>query len=149
MVEAALNSRPLVPVSSDPNDLECLTPGHFLIGRPLLAIPESNVSDAQRSVQTRWKLIQQSFRSFWRRWSQEYLNTLQAHEKWVKSGDNLKVGTMVVVKTGDAPPLSWPLGRIVEVYPGTDQIVRVAKVLTSQGVFTRPVVKLVPLPTDP
>ncbi|XP_060845770.1 uncharacterized protein LOC132925386 [Rhopalosiphum padi] len=63
-VEAALNSRPLVPVSSDPNDLECLTPGHFLIGRPLLAIPESDVPDAQRSVQTRWKLIQQSFRSF-------------------------------------------------------------------------------------
>lgn len=77
------------------------------------------------------------------------MNTLQAREKWVKSGDNLKVGTMVVVKTGDAPPLSWPLGRIVEVYPGPDQIVRVAKVLTSQGVFTRPVVKLVPLPTDP
>jgi len=114
-VEAALNSRPLVPASSDPNDLECLTPGHFLIGRPLLTIPESEIPESQRSVQTRWKLIQQSFHSFWRRWSQEYLNTLQARGKWVKSGDNLKVGTMVVVKTGDAPPLSWSLGRIVEV----------------------------------
>lgn len=56
---------------------------------------------------------------------------------------------MVIVKTIDSPPLSWPMGRVVEVYPGTDHIVRVAKVVTSQGVFTRPVVKLVPLPTDP
>jgi len=68
---------------------------------------------------------------------------------WTKSGNNIEVGNMVIVKTIDSPPLSWPMGRVVEVYPGTDHIVRVAKVVTSQGVFTRPVVKLVPLPTDP
>lgn len=55
---------------------------------------------------------------------------------------------MVVIKINDAPPLSWPLGRVIEVYLGTDKIVMVAKVRTNQGVFTRPVVKLVPLPTD-
>lgn len=148
-VEAALNSRPLVPASADPNDLECLTPGHFLIGRPLLSIPDPEPSNTQASMRTRWKLLQQSFRFFWRRWSQEYLSTLQARGKWTKSGNNIEVGNMVIVKTIDAPPLSWPLGRVIEVYPGTDQIVRVAKVITSQGVFTRPVVKLIPLPTDP
>ena len=40
-VEACLNSRPLVPLSDDHSDLSALSPAHFLIGRPLLSLPES------------------------------------------------------------------------------------------------------------
>ena len=36
LVEQSLNARPLTAVSSDPNEIEALTPNHFLIGQPQL-----------------------------------------------------------------------------------------------------------------
>ncbi|XP_035229444.1 uncharacterized protein LOC118201442 [Stegodyphus dumicola] len=59
-VEACMNSRPLCAMSSDPNDFSALTPGHFLIGAPLLAIPESDLSDVKSSRLKRWSLVQQT-----------------------------------------------------------------------------------------
>ncbi|XP_008190090.1 uncharacterized protein LOC103311953 [Acyrthosiphon pisum] len=104
-VEAALNSRPLTPVTSDPEDLDCLTPGHFLIGQPLMSVPEEELSVKPVNIQRRWKLLQQTFQTFWRRWSSEYLNTLQARIRWSSSQENVKVGDMVVIKDNTAPPL--------------------------------------------
>ena len=47
-IEACLNSRPLTPLLEASDGLDVLTPGHFLIGRPITSLPDS--PDCYRSV---------------------------------------------------------------------------------------------------
>ena len=51
LVQQTLNSRPLTHVSDDPEDLEAITPNHFLLDRP--AISEPLIPDASRYVNSR------------------------------------------------------------------------------------------------
>ena len=39
-------------------------------------------------------------------------------------------------------PAKWPLGKIIEVYPGQDGLIRVVSVKTASGVYKRPVNKV-------
>lgn len=146
-VEAVLNSRPLCSLSSDPSEFAALTPGHFLVGRELLAVPEYELSEEPAHSLTRWQLVQQVSQQFWRLWRKDYLHTLQQRPKWLNKSRDLRVGELVLIHS-DSPPLQWHLGRVTQVHPGTDGVVRVVKVRTRTGEFTRPVVKLSPLPIE-
>jgi len=75
-VEACLNSKPLRALSDDPDDLDALTPGHFLIGAPLNAVPEASLLDVSPNQLGRWRLLQQMRDHLWQRWSKEYLRKL-------------------------------------------------------------------------
>jgi hypothetical protein len=123
LIEACLNSRPLTPLSDDPNDLEPLTPGHFLIGTALIAPAEYNLGEVPDNRLSRWQRVEKLRQEFWRRWSTEYLNQLQPRNKWQKTNLRpLKVGSMVILREENVPPLQWKLGRIVELHPGSDGI---------------------------
>lgn len=93
-------------------------------------------------------MIRQAQQSFWRRWSHEYLQTLQGRKKWFKQTENLAVGDLVVVHTPNRPPMSWQLGRISEVHPGPDGVIRVVTIRTADGLLKRPVVKVTKLPVE-
>lgn len=146
-IEAILNSRPLTPLSSDPEDLTPLTPGHFLIGRPLTALPEKMYPENISATRlTRFQRIEQIRQHFWTRWSKEYVAELQQRVKWRSCKYSLKPNTLVLVKEDHIPPLKWKLGRIVAVHPGSsDGICRVADIKTANGVVRRSFSKIVPL----
>lgn len=147
-VEAVLNSRPICPLSSDPSDLETLTPGHFLIQRPLNQAPITDLPHMPNNRFARWQLVQRIRNDFWKRWQTEYLHTLQQRSKWLVPKVPIAMDTLVLLKDDNAPPLSWPKGRISRLFPGPDGIARVAEVRTISGILTRPLAKLCPLPSQ-
>lgn len=147
-IEAVLNSRPLSPLSDDPDDLSALTPGHFLIGDTPTIIPEPMLNSVNCSRLSRWQLLKQLLDSFWIRWSKEYLQRYHDVSKWNKPEPSISIGSLVLVVDERYPPSKWPLGRVIDVHPGPDGHVRVVTVRTQVSVFKRPIVKLCPLPIN-
>ena len=146
-VEACLNSRPLSSLSNDPNDLNPLTPGHFLIGDSPSAVPQPNLSEIAQNRLNRFQHLQQMLQHFWKRWKNEYLNQLQQRHKWAQPISNhLTPGTMVIVREDDLPPLKWRLGRITELHPGQDSVTRVVSVRVGKSVLKRLITKICILP---
>ena len=142
-IEACLNSRPLgtVPYNND-NGIEILTPGHFLIGRPIQALPDHPQSNQPQNFLRRWYLCQSLIRHFWERWRNEYLVALRTYSKWRNSTANLQAGDVVVVKEVNLVTSQWPIARIVETNAGRDRLVRVVTLKTKDGTYKRPVTKV-------
>ncbi|XP_020296240.1 uncharacterized protein LOC109861138 [Pseudomyrmex gracilis] len=147
-IEAILNSRPLCPLTDDPNDLDVLTPGHFLIGQPLTLVPEPNLIPIKTSRLSRWQRISQMLQNFWSKWSRAYLQRFQAIYKWKHRSTPIRIGTLVLIVDERYPPSKWPLGRVIETYPGPDNEIRVASIRTATSIIKRPIVKLCPLPVE-
>ncbi|KAF6203560.1 hypothetical protein GE061_001892 [Apolygus lucorum] len=146
--EGVLNSRPLQSMSDSPDDLEALTAGHFLIGQPLNALPELDLSDIPEGRLSRWQFVRQRMQHFWARWRDEYLSTLQVRQKWSKHVPNLRVNDLVIVSDRNAAPMEWPLARIVATHPGDDGVVRVVTLKTARGTYKRPIVNLILIPSS-
>ncbi|XP_058828602.1 uncharacterized protein LOC131688415 [Topomyia yanbarensis] len=151
-VEMCLNSRPLTPLPSDASDLEALTPGHFLVGSSLQAVPEPSVKDVAGNHLNHWEQTQRHLQRIWARWYPEYLQQLQSRAaKGCNPPVSIEPDKIVVIKEDNLPPTQWPLGKIVAVHPGADGIVRVVTLKTASAEnVVRPVAKLalLPMPSD-
>ena len=141
-VEGILNSRPLTPNSNDPDDLEPLTPNHLLLLRSNLNLPPGIFTKEDSYTTRRWKQVQFLADLFWKRWSREYLPTLQRRQKWLKARRNLTPGDLVLIVDQSVNRGSWPLARVLEVYTARDGYVRSARVATSTTTLVRPITKL-------
>ena len=148
-VEALLNACPLTHVSIDVNDLEPITPNHFLYGR---AIEYKPVIDSTNSSETasrqRIERVQALVQSAWERWMTEYLPNLIERKKWQIHRESLKIGDIVLVIQDNTPRGKWPLGRVIEVISSEDGLIRSANVKIGDKMYRRPVAKLCMLEID-
>lgn len=147
-IEAILNSRPLFPMSSDPNDLQPLTPAHFLVGRTITAFPDPDFTAINENRLSRYQRVQQLQQHFWERWNKEYISELQQRTKWKTTQTQLLEGALVLVKEDNLPAMKWKLGRVISVFKGKDKVARVANVKTIDGIIKRAFSKLCPLPLN-
>ena len=148
LVEYALNSRPLTPVSADPSDLGAITPNHFLLGNQANRIP-SIVGVDEFDHRKRYARAQSYANAIWARWLKEYVPTLNRRSKWQTPAEqHLKVGDLNWIVEEGNPRGYYPTARIEELRHGSDSVARSAVLRTSSGSLVRPLVKLVPiLPT--
>lgn len=137
--EAIMNSRPMCPLSDDPKDFQALTPSHFLIERTGQAIPEPSYDQVHVGRLSRFQHVQYMREHFWKRWSADYLHTLQTRQKWKDGVLDIKVGALVLLREENVPPQQWKLGRITATHPGKDKVVRVVTVKTANSEYKRAV----------
>ena len=64
-IEQVMNSHPLTRLTGCSEDRDALTPGHFLIGSSLLALPEPVDFNESSSHLQHWRLVQSMFQHFW------------------------------------------------------------------------------------
>ena len=145
LVEQALNSRPITPVSTDSRELEALTPNHFLLGQHATSFP-SLLPGEHFDHKKRYVRAQSYANAIWSRWLGEYVPSLNKRVKWHTHSDfTLKTGDLVWVIEPDSPRGYYPLARIVKLNYGQDGCARSALVRSATREVTRPTVKLAPV----
>ncbi|XP_073986124.1 uncharacterized protein [Rhodnius prolixus] len=140
--EATINSRPLTYISDDVDQMRALTPAMFLHNLPSSEVPDLDNID-ESSMKHRWRYLQRLRTSLRLRFRKEYLAYLVHRGK--REGKELQVGDVVLVGADQVKRINWPLGLIIETFPGKDGEVRVAKIKTAEGTYTRPFQRLYPL----
>lgn len=146
-IQAILNSTPLCFLHDGDQEDAVLTPGHFLTGGHLL-VPELEL-ESTGSIRNCWIMHQQTIRSFWHSWYNDYLNELQTRSKWHSTQPNFEVGDIVAVKDETLTNIGeWGLGRIEAVHPDANGHVRSVEVRLAGKTYTRGINRIIRLPVQ-
>ncbi|XP_026071297.1 uncharacterized protein LOC113051618 [Carassius auratus] len=145
-VSAIMNSRPLAPISSDPNSPALLTPATLLTQKVGVLSPPPGDFEKDFCRQ-KWKQVQQLASTFWERWRREYLVNLQSRRKWHTNQPNIREGDIVLMKEAQVKRNDWPMALVTKVFPGEDEKVRKIEIkVTKDGkckTYLRPVSQVI------
>lgn len=139
-VESCINSRPLTFVSDQPDFDHYLTPSHFILGRNITSKPPVDIEPytvTTKDLHDRERIGIQRLEHFWNVWRKDYIANLPPVVKGFNQKCKVDIGSTVLVKEVNMPKLQWPIGVIVNVYPGRDGLIRSVDVKTRKGVINR------------
>ena len=118
-----INERPIGRHSTSPDDKSYLCPNDLLLGCSTSRVPSGPFVQTNNS-QHRYEFIQKIVNNFWTRWTRDYFPSLIIQQKWHTMKRNLKKGDIVLIQDSNQIRGQWKLGKVSEVFPGEDGIVR-------------------------
>ncbi len=135
-VMAIINSRPLTPISTDVSMPQVLSPAMLLTQKASVAPAPPGNFELGHLHRSQWCQVQMLADSFWKRWKQEYLSTLQSRRKWTEESENIQEGDIVLLKDREAKRSEWPIGLVTKAVASSDGKTRKIMVKTAkQGVI--------------
>ncbi|XP_062537627.1 uncharacterized protein LOC134205940 [Armigeres subalbatus] len=132
--EDAINTRPLVYLPQDAEEIVAITPNHFLRGATKDAdLSVDGSADFAEALRNTYKRSQYIAEKMWQRWCREYLPTINSRSKWVVDQRQIQVRDLVFV-VNDRQQRNWIRGIVEELFKGRGARNRQVSVRTSQGV---------------
>jgi len=145
-IQDAINSRPLTYVESDPN-FKVITPNDFLKFDSKNTLVLDNVAGGELEVADSKQLVQSlenrasQLERLKEEWLTEYMLSLReaARDRYQDGWKNkIEEGEIVLISHPSKPRTYWQLGKVTELLPGLDGVVRTVKVLRpdrKEGVY--------------
>ncbi|XP_048751486.2 uncharacterized protein LOC125663228 [Ostrea edulis] len=146
---AIINSRPLVPVSTNPDSPLILTPAMLLTQKTEYEFEANSLGEFndRDMFKAEWRRVQALASVFWSRWKKEYLSLLQNRRKWTESRRDIAKGDVVLIRDKNVTQNCWPIGLVLKALKSSDDHVRKAEVRTivngKPAVYVRPVVDMI------
>ena len=131
-VEQIINNRPITQVSSDPSDMDALTPNQLVTMKADAQLPPGLFFADDNYARRRWRMVQHLANLFWSRWLKEYVPLLQKRQKWVRPQRNAAIDDVVLI-VDNVPRNVWTMGRIVSIQHDDKGLVRTASVKTKSN----------------
>jgi hypothetical protein len=142
-VAILLNERPIGKSSSDPDDGAYICPNDILLGRASNTVPQGPFRESN-IPRHRVEFCQKMLDSFWNRWYRDVFPSLIVpRRKWQTAKRNVCVDDYVLVMDTNPIRGHWKTGRVTNVFKGSDNRVRNAKVKTAKNEYERPITKMV------
>ena len=90
-----------------------------------------STDEPPRILLNRWRHVRSLADAFWKRFTKEYVSSLQQRRKWPATRRNLAVGDVVLIAES-TPRDEWNIAQVIETFPDRGGLVRRVRLKTSK-----------------